>query len=198
MKDILNFLECATKTMADLDVKEIEAVIGVLAGCREQGGRLFCLGSGGGAGHASHATCDFRKLCELEAYCPSDNVSELTARTNDEGWENSLSGYLKGSRLTAKDCLIIFSVGGGSVEPPISMNLVRAAQYAKEVGASICGVVGRDGGYTAKVATACVVIPTVSSELVTPLAEGFQALIWHLFVSHPKLQKNTAKWESSV
>jgi D-sedoheptulose 7-phosphate isomerase len=198
MKEISKFLECATQTIAQLNRNEIEAVVDVLNGCREKGGRLFCLGSGGGAGHASHATCDFRKLCNLEAYCPSDNVSELTARTNDEGWENSLSGYLKGSRLTANDCLMIFSVGGGSVEPPISMNLVKAAQYAQEVGASIVGVVGRDGGYTAKVANACVVIPTVSAELVTPLAEGFQALIWHLFVSHPKLQRNTAKWESTT
>ncbi len=187
--------ECLTAINA-IDAAEIEKAAQVLADVRERGGRLFLIGSGGGSGHASHATCDFRKLCNIEAYAPYDNISELTARVNDEGWDVTLLNWLKGSRFNGNDALFVFSVGGGSLEKNISANLVKAVQHAKELGASVVGVVGRDGGYTREVGDAVVLIPTVSPDRVTPLTEGFQAVVWHLLVSHPALQVNTAKWES--
>lgn len=167
-----------------------------IAQVRDRGGRLFFIGSGGGAGHSSHAVCDFRKLCNIESYAAYDNVSELTARTNDEGWETTIVNWLKGSRLNDRDGIFVFSVGGGSQEKQISTNIVRAIEYAKEVGSSVVGVVGKDGGYTRQVGDAVVVIPTVDSSLITPITEGLQAVMWHLLVSHPVLQVNAAKWES--
>jgi D-sedoheptulose 7-phosphate isomerase len=191
------FLRKATELLQNINQNEVESVIDVLVKVRKTGGRLFLLGSGGGAGHASHAACDFRKLCDIEAYAPYDNVSELTARVNDEGWDVTLSNWLKVSRFNAKDCLFIFSVGGGSETAQISMNLVNAIKYAKQLGANVVGIVGRDGGYTKTIGNAVVVLPVVQGDLVTPLTEGFQSLIWHLIVSHPKLQINIAKWESA-
>jgi D-sedoheptulose 7-phosphate isomerase len=179
-----------------LDEATIEALALALAAVRDRGGRLFLLGVGGSAGHASHAVNDFRKLCAFEAYAPTDNVSELTARVNDEGWDTVFSGWLAGSRLTKHDALLIFSVGGGSREKNVSVNLVRAMELAKRVGASIFGVVGRDGGETARQADVCVVIPPLAAERVTPHTEGLCAVIWHLLVSHPALQRNATKWES--
>ena len=164
---------------------------------RARGGRLFFLGVGGSAGNASHAVNDFRKIAGFEAYAPTDNVSELTARTNDEGWDTVFVAWLKGSRLRPEDGIVVFSVGGGSLEKNVSPNLVKALQYAKEVGATIVGIVGRDGGYTAKTATACVIIPTVNPETVTPHSEAFQAVVWHLLVSHPLLKVAPTKWEST-
>lgn len=192
------FLSKSIEAIRALDSEAIEAMARLLREVRDGGGRLFLVGSGGGAGHASHATCDFRKLGGFEAHCPTDNVSELTARINDDGWANSLADSLKGMRLRAGDALLIFSVGGGHQEKGISVNLVNAARYAKSCGARVLGVVGRDGGYTAQVADACVVVPTVDPDLVTPIAESLQALVWHLLVSHPLLQTTTAKWESTV
>jgi D-sedoheptulose 7-phosphate isomerase len=171
-------------------------MVNLLVALRERGGRLFLLGVGGGAANASHAVCDFRKIAGLEAYAPTDNASELTARVNDDGWETVFVNWLKGSRLNGNDMIFIFSVGGGDLERNISPNLVRALQYAEEVGASIGGVVGRDGGYTARLADACLVVPTVNLETVTPHTEAFQALVWHLLVSHPALQLSAMKWES--
>lgn len=179
-----------------LDADAIERVADLLAATRSRGGRLFCLGVGGGAGNASHAVNDFRKLAGFEAYAPTDNVSELTARTNDEGWDTVFESWLRGSRLRADDALFVFSVGGGSLEKNISPNLVKALEYAKGIGATIVGVVGRDGGYTARVADACVIVPTVNAETVTPHAEAFQAVVWHLLVSHPRLKSAATKWES--
>jgi len=189
------FLELTARTAQLVDAGAVDRMAALLADVREGGGRLFFIGSGGGAGHASHATCDFRKLGGFEAHCPTDNVSELTARINDEGWENSLADSLKAMRLTAKDGVFVFSVGGGSEKTRISVNLVSAVKLAKSRGAKVFGVVGRDGGYTAKHADACIVVPTVDSELVTPLTESFQTVIWHLLVSHPLLQTSRAKWE---
>lgn len=180
-----------------IDPAAVERMADVLASARERGGRLFFLGVGGSAGNCGHAVNDFRKLAGFEAYAPTDNVSELTARTNDEGWETVFVAWLKGSRLRKEDCIFIFSVGGGSLEKNISPNLVRALQHAKEVGAAIVGVVGRDGGYTAQVADACVIVPTVNADTVTPHSEAFQAVVWHLLVSHPKLKANATKWEST-
>jgi D-sedoheptulose 7-phosphate isomerase len=191
------FLEEVQSVVAQLDAGAIEKCAEELACVRERGGRLFILGVGGSAANASHAVNDFRKICGFEAYAPTDNVSELTARTNDEGWATIFAEWLKGSRLNAKDGLLIFSVGGGNLEKNISPNLVSAIQLAKKVGASVVGVVGRDGGYTAKEATACVIVPTVNPAHVTPHSEAFQAVIWHLFVSHPKLKVSQAKWEST-
>jgi D-sedoheptulose 7-phosphate isomerase len=191
-----DYLSEASQILSHLDVEAIERLVSLLVALREQGGRLFFLGIGGGAGHASHAVNDFRKIAGIEAYTPIDNVSELTARVNDEGWESVFVNWLKGSRLNGNDMIFVFSVGGGDLERNISPNLVRALQYAREVGASICGVVGRDGGYTAQVADAGVVIPTVNSETITPHTESFQALIWHLLISHPALQMSPMKWES--
>jgi D-sedoheptulose 7-phosphate isomerase len=189
------FLDEVQKVVAQLNTDAIEKAVTELARVRERGGRLFILGVGGSAANASHAVNDFRKICGFEAYAPTDNVSELTARTNDEGWATIFAEWLKGSRLGANDGLLIFSVGGGNLEKNVSPNLVTAIQLAKKVGASIIGVVGRDGGYTAREATACVIVPTVNPTHVTPHSEAFQAMIWHLFVSHPKLKVGQTKWE---
>ena len=172
-------------------------MVALLADLRARGGRLFFLGVGGSAANCSHAVNDFRKLAGIEAYAPTDNVSELTARTNDEGWASVFVEWLKTSRLQAGDMLFVFSVGGGNLEKNISPNLVRAMQYARQVGAQIVGVVGRDGGYTAQVADACVIVPTVNPEAVTPHTEAFQAVVWHLLVSHPVLKAAPTKWEST-
>lgn len=179
-----------------LDQLAIERTADLLLQLRQRSGRLFLLGVGGGAGHASHAVCDFRKIAQIEAYTPSDNVSELTARVNDDGWESCYANWLRGCRLNNADMVFVFSVGGGDANKNISTNLVRALDYAREVGATICGVVGRDGGYTAQVANACVLIPVVNASTITPHTESFQAMIWHLLVSHPKLKIAEMKWES--
>jgi len=197
MKFIQQYLEETQRVTTELNPEALEKMVDELARVRERGGRLFILGVGGSAANASHAVNDFRKICGFECYAPTDNVSELTARTNDEGWATVLAEWLKGSRLAAKDALLIFSVGGGNLEKNVSPNLVAAIKLAREVGASILGIVGRDGGYTAREATACVIIPTVNPEHVTPHAEAFQAVVWHLFVSHPKLKINRTKWEST-
>jgi D-sedoheptulose 7-phosphate isomerase len=170
----------------------------ILAQVKHEGGRLFFLGVGGSAGNCSHAVNDFRKIVGIESYAPTDNVSELTARTNDEGWATVFVEWLKTSRLSPRDGIVVFSVGGGNLEKNISPNLVTALQYAKSVGARITGVVGRDGGYTAQAADACVIIPTVNADTITPHSEAFQAVVWHLLVSHPKLKQNQTKWESAV
>ena len=183
--------------LGQLDPRTMETMVDLLAATRERGGRLFILGVGGSAANASHAVNDFRKICGFEAYAPTDNVSELTARTNDEGWPTVLSEWLKGSRLSGKDGLLILSVGGGNLEKNVSPNLVSAIQLAKQVGASVVGIVGRDGGYTAREANACVIVPTVNPDHVTPHSEAFQAVVWHLFVSHPKLKVNKTKWEGT-
>lgn len=190
------YLEEAGNIIKQLDAAQIEVMAQKLASLRELRGRLFFLGVGGGAGHASHAVNDFRKLAGFECYAPTDNVSELTARINDEGWDGSFAAWLKGSRLCDRDGLFVFSVGGGHQQKQISVNLVRALEYAKQVGARVFGVVGRDGGYTAKVADSCVIVPTVSEQRVTPHTEALQAVVWHLLVSHPALQVNATKWES--
>jgi D-sedoheptulose 7-phosphate isomerase len=179
-----------------IDAASIEALADGLAGVRAGGGRLFILGVGGSAGHAGHAVNDFRKICGIESYAPTDNVSELTARVNDEGWETCFSEWLRVSRLGATDAILVFSVGGGNREKNVSVNLVRSVDAAREVGAKVFGIVGRDGGYTRQMADACVVIPTVAAERITPHTEGFCAVVWHLLVSHPKLQRSTTKWES--
>jgi D-sedoheptulose 7-phosphate isomerase len=191
------FLTEVQQVTAQLDEAAIEKAADELAALRERGGRLFILGVGGSAGNAGHAVNDFRKICGFEAYAPTDNVSELTARTNDEGWATVFSEWLKGSRINAKDGLLIFSVGGGNLEKNVSPNLVSAIQLAKQVGASVIGIVGRDGGFTAKEATACVIVPTVNPTHVTPLSEAFQGVVWHLLVSHPKLKVAQTKWEST-
>jgi len=191
------FLDESLEIIRKLDAASIEATAVGLGSVRDGGGRLFILGVGGSAGHASHAVNDFRKICGFEAYAPTDNVSELTARVNDEGWDTCFSEWLKGSRLRKGDALLIFSVGGGNREKNVSVNLVRSLELAREVGAKIYGVVGRDGGYTKQVADACVVIPTVAAERVTPHTEGFAAVVWHLLVSHPALAKTVTKWEST-
>jgi D-sedoheptulose 7-phosphate isomerase len=188
----------AAEIINRIDVGAVERVATLLAGIKAEGGRLFFLGVGGSAGNCSHAVNDFRKIVGIESYAPTDNVSELTARTNDEGWATIFVEWLKTSRLNARDGLFIFSVGGGNIEKNISPNLVEALKYGKSVGAKITGVVGRDGGYTAKVADVCVVVPTVNQDTVTPHSEAFQAVIWHLLVSHPALKTNQTKWESSV
>ena len=179
-----------------LDRVAIDRLVDFLVALRQRGGRLFLLGVGGSAGNASHAVNDFRKIVGIEAYTPVDNVSELTARVNDDGWDSVFAEWLKGSRLRADDAVLVFSVGGGDLERNISANLVHALDYAKRVGAGIGGIVGRNGGYTARVADACVVVPTVNPETVTPHAEAFQAVIWHLLVTHPALRANAMKWES--
>ena len=191
------FLAEAQQITAQLDEAAIEKCADELAAIRARGGRLFILGVGGSAGNAGHAVNDFRKICGFEAYAPTDNVSELTARTNDEGWATVFSEWLKGSRINANDGLLVFSVGGGNLEKNVSPNLVSAIQVAKSVGASVVGIVGRDGGYTAQQATACVIVPTVNPTHVTPHSEAFQGVIWHLFVSHPKLKVAQTKWEST-
>ena len=188
--------ECA-EVVSKLDVGQVEALVRQLADLKSRGGRLFLLGVGGGAGNCSHAVNDFRKLAGIESYAPTDNVSELTARTNDEGWETVFAAWLAGSRLRKEDAVFVLSVGGGSLEKNISPNLVRALEYAKRVGARVLGIVGRDGGYTARVADACVIIPTVNPESITPHTEAFQAVVWHLLVSHPDLKEAPTKWEST-
>lgn len=191
------YLQEAGRVVAAIDARDVEELAGLLVELRRRGGRLFVLGSGGGAGHASHAVCDFRKLAAIEAYAPTDNVSELTARINDEGWETAYREWLKVSRLAPTDMLLVFSVGGGDLERNISANLVRAVEYAREVGCSIGAVVGRDGGYSGRVADARVIVPIVNPAHVTPHTEAFQAVIWHLLVSHPALQAAPTKWEST-
>jgi D-sedoheptulose 7-phosphate isomerase len=190
-------LDEAVEIIRLIDTNAIEKMADLLAGVKHNGGRIFFLGVGGSAGNCGHAVNDFRKIVGIESYAPTDNVSELTARTNDEGWHTIFSEWLKISKLTTKDALFIFSVGGGNLEKNISPNLVEALKYGKEVGCKVMGVVGRDGGYTAKVADACVIIPTVNPENVTPHSEAFQAVVWHLLVSHPKLKANQTKWESA-
>jgi D-sedoheptulose 7-phosphate isomerase len=197
MSYAIQHLEETVRIVAGLDVVEIEKMVTLLAGLRARRGRLFFLGVGGSAANCSHAVNDFRKIAGIEAYTPVDNVSELTARTNDEGWEHIFEAWLQGSRLQAQDMLFVFSVGGGSLERNISPNLVRALQYARQVGAQIVGVVGRDGGYTAEVADACIIVPTVNPDNVTPHAEAAQAVVWHLLVSHPTLKAAQTKWEST-
>ncbi len=189
------FLAEASRVIEGLDADAIERVVALLAETRERGGRLFILGVGGSAANASHAVNDFRKIVGLEAYTPTDNVSELTARTNDEGWASVFAGWLRVSRLGPDDLVMVFSVGGGDVAKNVSPNLVAALQHARTVGARVVGVVGRDGGYTREVADACVLVPIVNPEHVTPHTEAFQAVIWHLLVSHPKLKAAATKWE---
>jgi len=191
-------LKEAQEIIDQIDIEAIEKVADLLAIVKKDQGRIFFLGVGGSAGNCSHAVNDFRKIVEIESYAPTDNVSELTARTNDEGWATIFEPWLKLSKLNPKDAVFIFSVGGGNLEKNISPNLVNALKYAKQVGAKITGVVGRDGGYTAQVADACVIVPTVNPENITPHSEAFQAVIWHLLVSHPKLKENQTKWESAV
>ena len=195
---VSQFFKEVVQVAESIDKDLIETLATELAALRERGGRLFLLGVGGSAGNCGHAVNDFRKLCGIEAYAPTDNVSELTARTNDEGWATVFEAWLKTSKLKPQDAIFIFSVGGGNLEKNISPNLVHALQYAKQVGAKITGVVGRDGGYTAQVADACVIIPTVNAETITPHSEAFQAVVWHLLVSHPKLKAHATKWESAV
>jgi D-sedoheptulose 7-phosphate isomerase len=191
-------LEETVQIINKIDIDSIEKIADLLTVVKHAGGRIFFLGVGGSAGNCSHAVNDFRKIVEIESYAPTDNVSELTARTNDEGWATIFEPWLKLSKLNSNDAVFIFSVGGGNVEKNISPNLVNALNYAKSIGSKILGIVGRDGGYTAKVADACVIIPTVNLENVTPHSEAFQAVIWHLLVSHPKLKTNQTKWESAV
>jgi len=192
-----DFLSEAALIISKLDVPSIDKCVTRLAEVRARGGRLFFLGVGGSAGNASHAVNDFRKLGGFEAYAPTDNVSELTARVNDESWETVFVNWLKGSRLNKNDGVVVFSVGGGDLERNVSPNLVRAVQYAKELGSSVIGIVGRAEGYTAKVADACVVVPVVNPAHVTPHSEAFQAVIWHLFISHPAIKVAPTKWEST-
>lgn len=191
-----SFLEESTAVLAAIDRYAVEALASGLAAVRERGGRLFILGVGGSAGHASHAVNDFRKLCGIEAYAPTDNASELTARANDEGWDSTFTGWLKVSRLSGADALLVFSVGGGDQERNVSTNLVRAIEHAGNAGAEVFGIVGRDGGFTAKQATACVVIPPLYPDHITAHTEGLCAVVWHLLVSHPSLQQAPTKWES--
>jgi len=196
-KDYIHSYLDETRRIAEkLDREQINKMITLLKEMRDQRGRLFIIGVGGGAGHASHAVNDFRKLASIEAYTPVDNVSEITARTNDDGFHTVFSNWLLGSNLCAKDAILVFSVGGGDSEKNISANIVESLKLAKEVGAKILGVVGRSGGYTAQVADACVIVPVVNPENVTSHTEGFQAVVWHLIVSHPKFQSQKGKWES--
>jgi len=197
--DYINQYLAETKDIIDrIDAKSILKMIDLIVSIRERQGRLFFLGVGGSAGNATHAVNDFRKIAGIESYAPTDNVSELTARTNDDGWESVFLEWLKVSRLNNKDGIFVFSVGGGNLEKNISPNLVRALEYGKKTGAKILGIVGRDGGYTAKVADACVIVPTVNGKSVTPHAEAFQGVVWHLIVSHPRVQHSEMKWESTA
>jgi D-sedoheptulose 7-phosphate isomerase len=193
---VKRYLDEVVRVAEAIDHQAVGRLVELLVDVRRRGGRLFILGVGGSAGNASHAVNDFRKIVGLEAYTPVDNVSELTARINDDGWDSSFANWLQGSRLTDRDCVLVFSVGGGDPERNVSVNLVRAMEYAKSVGARVCGVVGRTGGFTAKVADACVIVPTMSPDTVTPHTEAFQAVVWHLLVSHPRLQASPTKWES--
>jgi D-sedoheptulose 7-phosphate isomerase len=198
MSYVAQHLKEAIEIIQKIDIESIEKVANLLAKVKSDQGRIFFLGVGGSAGNCSHAVNDFRKIVEIESYAPTDNVSELTARTNDDGWPTIFEPWLKLSKLNSKDAVFIFSVGGGNLEKNISPNLVNALKFAKTVGAKITGVVGRDGGYTAQVADACVIIPTVNTETITPHSEAFQAVVWHLLVSHPKLKENQTKWESAT
>jgi len=190
------FLDETKQILDKLNVSDIDAVAKGLASVREEGGRLFILGVGGSAGHAGHAVNDFRKICALESYAPTDNVSELTARINDEGWDTCFAEWLKGCRLQSRDGVLVFSVGGGNREKNVSVNLVKALEYAKEKNAKIFGIVGKDGGFTKQVSHASVVIPTISPDRITPHTEGLCAVVWHLLVSHPALKVTATKWES--
>ena len=190
------YLEECIQICNAINPDEIEKMADLINSVRSTNGRIFFLGVGGGAGHASHAVNDFRKICNIESYAPTDNVSELTARVNDDGWDTCYVNWLKGSNLSEKDLLFVFSVGGGNLEKNISVNILKSLELAQEIGSKICGVVGRDGGYTKKVANACIVVPTVNEENVTPHTEAFQAVIWHLLVAHPLLLANEMKWES--
>lgn len=192
-----DFLKCASTVLDTIDVAQVELLADGLASARAEGGRLFVLGVGGSAANASHAVADFRKLCDIEAYTPTDNVAELTARTNDEGWETSLSGWLVGSRVAPPDALLVFSVGGGDADRGISTNLIAAVDLASKRGLPIFAVVGRGGGHVGKVATAAVIIPPLFPHLVTALTEGIAGVVLHLLVSHPLLATHTAKWESA-
>ncbi len=196
MSYAVKYLADAALIAQRLDSEVIDKMVSLLVDLRTQGGRLFILGVGGGAGHASHAVCDFRKIAGIEAYTPCDNVSELTARANDEGWDTTYAAWLAGCKLCKDDMILVFSVGGGDLERGVSPNLVRALEYAGQVKARIMGVVGRDGGYTARVADACVVVPTVDAQTVTAHTESFQALVWHLLVTHPDVQIVGMKWET--
>ena len=196
MSFITTYLDQVRQITERLPVPAIERMVALLAELRQRGGRLFFLGVGGSAANCSHAVNDFRKLAGLEAYTPTDNVSELTARTNDDGWSSVFVNWLKVSRLRPEDMIFVMSVGGGNLEAQVSPNLVSALQYAKEVGAGIVGIVGRDGGYTAQVAEACVIVPTVDAQMITPHTEAFQGVLWHLLVSHPCLKTASTKWES--
>ena len=188
------FLDHAAAICAQLDAERIDRIATAIAALREAGGRLFVLGVGGSAGNAGHAVQDFRKLCDIEAYAPTDNVSEMTARINDEGWETVFAAWLAGSRIGPADAVLVLSIGGGSPERNVSMNLVHALRVARERGARIFGVVGRDGGHTARVGDEVVIVPTVEPGLVTPLADSFQSIVWHCLVSHPALKRNSTKW----
>jgi len=192
----IQHLKETAEIVSKINPDDCERCVAELVAVRERGGRLFILGVGGSAANASHAVNDFRKIAGIEAYAPTDNVAELTARTNDEGWASVFAEWLRGSRLQARDCLFILSVGGGNLEKNVSPNLVAALQLAKEVGARVIGIVGKDGGHTAKVADACVIVPTVNPGSITPHSEAFQAVVWHLFVSHPSLKAAQTKWES--
>ncbi len=196
MNFVAQYIGESIEILQKLDAGAIEKMVSILAATRAGGGRLFLLGVGGSAANASHAVNDFRKIVGMEAYAPTDNVSELTARTNDEGWDGVFANWLKVSRLRVGDCVFVLSVGGGNLEKNVSPNLVKAVAYAKEVGAAVVGIVGRDGGYTATVADACVIVPTVNVTHTTPHAEAFQAVVWHLLVSHPSLKASETKWES--
>ena len=198
MSYVDTYLSEVAQVVERLDRDSIEKVVRLLIDTRARGGRLFILGVGGSAGNASHAVNDFRKIAGMEAYAPTDNVSELTAHVNDEGWDTVFAAWLRGSRLNDKDLVFILSVGGGNSQMNISPNVVHALEHAKEIGASICGIVGRDGGYTAQVADACIVVPTVNPKTVTPHSESFQAVLWHLLVTHPDLQISPMKWESTA
>jgi len=193
----LRYLNEVQKIAASIDPEHVEKMLDILIETRTNEGRLFFLGVGGSAANAGHAVNDFRKIAGIECYAPTDNVAELTARTNDDGWESSFVNYLRGSRLRKGDTVFVFSVGGGNLEKNISANIVRSLQLAQEVGAKILGIVGRDGGYTAKVADVAIIIPTQSDDSVTPHAEAFQATVWHMLVSHPRLKQNEMKWEST-
>lgn len=197
MNYVSSYLSEVAALAAQLDAALIDRMIGLLQEVRTQGGRVFFLGVGGGAGHAGHAVNDFRKIAGIECYAPTDNVSELTARINDDGWESCYANWLRGSHLSSRDAVFVFSVGGGNSERRISTNLVASLNLARQTGARILGIVGRDGGYTAQVADACLIIPTLSPETVTPHTEEFQAVVWHLIVSHPRLRANEMKWESA-
>jgi D-sedoheptulose 7-phosphate isomerase len=192
------YLEEVARIAREIPVDAVDRIATLMRAVRDRGGRLFVIGVGGGAGHASHAVCDFRKIAGFEAYTPADNVSELSARVNDEGWDTTYAEWLKGSRIAARDMVFVFSVGGGDLERNISANLVKAVDTARAAGASVVGVVGRDGGHTARVADAVVIVPTASPDLVTAHTEEFQAVIWHLLVSHPLLRVHGMKWESTV